>query len=249
MDKLKISCVNYTNSLPFSYGLEHYASPAMFSTSLDTPAECYRKLENGDVDLGLVPVVALNWLGNTRIVSPYCIGAKGKVKSVIMASSCKIKELEKIYLDYQSRTSVELVKILASKYWQISPEFISAHEGIEHETPGKKTGFVIIGDRSFHFYQKSVNITDLAQSWYDYTGKPFVFACWISRKNIDENYITPFNEALAKGLDSRSIIARESAQRFRGSGIKPEDYFFRNIQYNLDNSTRAGMELFLNLLQ
>ncbi|MGC9342535.1 MAG: MqnA/MqnD/SBP family protein, partial [Bacteroidales bacterium] len=168
---------------------------------------------------------------------------------VILASSCKLEEIEKIYLDYQSRTSVELVKILAKHQWKISPEFINAKKGIEETIPKGKTGYVMIGDRSFRFYKKGLNITDLGQSWFEYSGKPMVFACWMGRREVETLVLRKFNEALEKGINARPEIIEESRHIFEGSGILPEDYFYKNIRYNFDNSAREGMELFLNLLQ
>ena len=55
----KISCVKYTNSLPFIAGLKKSFSPDEIKLELDTPADCYQKLIEGKVDIGLVPVVAL----------------------------------------------------------------------------------------------------------------------------------------------------------------------------------------------
>lgn len=186
---------------------------------------------------------------DAHIVSPYCIGAMGEVKSVILASACKVEELQKIYLDYQSRTSVELVKILCKHYWKISPEFINAKKGIEDSFPRDKIGFVIIGDRSFRFYNQGLNITDLARSWYEYTGKPMVFACWMGRREVETIALKEFNECLGKGLKAIPAVIEESRDTFLSSGILPEDYFYKNIRYNFDDSAREGMELFLNLLQ
>jgi chorismate dehydratase len=241
--------VNYTNSSPFIHGISKYCNSQNFKLSLDTPAECYLKFENREADIGLVPTIAMKKFMDAHIVSPYCIGAMGEVKSVILASSCKIEELQKVYLDYQSRTSVELVKILSRHYWKISPEFVNAKKGIEDSIPRDKTGFVIIGDRSFRFYNQGLHITDLAKSWYDYTGKPMVFACWMGRREIETLALREFNECLSKGLDARPYVIEESRNVFEGSGILAEDYFYKNIRYNFDDSAREGMELFLNLLQ
>lgn len=249
MGKIHISCVNYTNSLPFIHGLFKYCNSNLYKISLDSPAECYQKFENREADIGLVPVVALNKFMDAHIVSELCIGSSGAVKSVILASSCKLQEVEKIYLDYQSRTSVELVKILAKHHWKINPEFINAKKGIEETVPKGKTGYVMIGDRSFRFYNKGLHITDLGQSWFEYSGKPMVFACWMGRREVETLALRQFNEALAKGLQARPEIIEESRHIFAGSDILPEEYFYKNIYYNLDNTAREGMELFLNLLQ
>jgi len=55
-EKIRISAVSYLNTLPFVYGLKSVPVGAPFELSLDTPAECARKLICDEADLGLVPV-------------------------------------------------------------------------------------------------------------------------------------------------------------------------------------------------
>ena len=60
MQKIKISAVSYTNTIPFIYGLKR--SPEvldLIELSLDVPAVCAIKLIENQVDIGLVPVASL----------------------------------------------------------------------------------------------------------------------------------------------------------------------------------------------
>ena len=45
---------------------------------------CANKLIENQVDIGLVPVAALLHIKDYEIISNYCIGAKGKVDSVLV---------------------------------------------------------------------------------------------------------------------------------------------------------------------
>jgi len=248
VDILHISCVKYSNSLPFIYGLEHSAFKDSFKLSLDSPAQCYEKLARGAVDIGLIPAVGLNFLKNLQIVSPYCIGARNKVLSVILCGKTKLENISKIYLDYQSRTSVELIRILCRFHWKIDPEFIHANPGFEQKEPLPGEAFVVIGDRAFPYYSRGMVIKDLAEEWYNYSSKPFVFACWGSLKPVPEDMLSRFNKSLQSGLDNRSLLISKHKEQFSVHGIDLEKYFFSNINYDLDVSSREGLELFLNLL-
>jgi len=246
--KLKISCVSYTNSLPYIYGIQKFAEPGKFELSIDNPAECYNKLASGQIDIGLVPVVGLKRIDQAQIISNYCIGSRYKVKSVILCSRNKPENLERIYLDYQSRTSVELVKVLARNHWKISPEFIPAEHGFENILPDERTGLVIIGDRCFPYYKKNLMITDLAQSWFEYARKPFVFACWMSTTHLDNAIIKTFNAVLEKCIESIPEVIKSYKKHFKQLDIEPKEYYYKNINYKLDKSSHEGLELFLNLL-
>ena len=65
-------------------------------------------------------------LRESHIISNYCIGANGAVETVCLCSDVPISEIASIYLDYQSRTSVALLKILLKEYWGVDPEFKDA---------------------------------------------------------------------------------------------------------------------------
>jgi len=244
----KISCVQYINSLPFVYGLKSTSISKKISLELDTPADCYRKLLNNEVDIGLVPVVAIPSLKEKHLISAYGIGATGKVKSVILATETPLAEIKTIYLDYQSRTSVQLARILAKNYWKINPEFIQSEPGYVNRAIPKGTAYVVIGDRAFSFYKTEYHIYDLAEEWKNYTGKDFVFATWIANKKLEEDFIKEFDGALALGLKMREKIIQDLMHSTNMEEKILAEYFFKNINYNFDQQALDGMELFLNLL-
>ena len=115
MSDVKISVVSYLNSKPFIYGIEHSGLLKNFILEEDMPAVCAQKLIAGNTDIGLVPVAILPLLKDHYFVSDYCIGATQSVTSVMMFSRVPLENIKTITLDYQSRTSVALVKILAEK--------------------------------------------------------------------------------------------------------------------------------------
>ncbi len=249
MKEIRVSVVKYTNSAPFIYGLQNHPVKRQICLSLDTPAECYEKLLNDKADIGLVPVVILSRLDYSGIVSPYCIGARGKVRSVILASTVKLKDIRTIYLDYQSRTSVNLVRILARRFWEISPDFIPATEGFETRDLQEGEAAVVIGDRAFDFYNRQYLIFDLGEEWYMNTGKPFVFACWVANKPLEADFEPVFSEALKYGIDHREELAEDMGPQFLSKNVDLKRYFFENVNYNLGPADEEGMNLFLNLMR
>ncbi|MBA3972463.1 MAG: menaquinone biosynthesis protein, partial [Bacteroidetes bacterium] len=177
MQKIKISVVSYLNSKPFIYGLKHSSLMDQIDLELDIPAVCAQKLKERKVDIGLVPIAILPELTEKYIISDYCIGAVGKVASVMLYSDVPLEEIKFVLLDYQSRTSVALVKVLAKKFWKIKPEWINAGVDYENKISGSMAA-VIIGDRTFGLNDKYRYAYDLAEEWQKFTGLPFVFACW-----------------------------------------------------------------------
>ena len=118
MDKIRISAVKYANTYPFIYGIMESGFYKKVILETDHPADCAAKLISGRADIGLIPVAALPLLKEYYIISDYCIGANGNVKTVMLLSNCSFDEIKTIYLDYRSRSSVNLTKVLAKNSWK-----------------------------------------------------------------------------------------------------------------------------------
>jgi chorismate dehydratase len=147
MVKYKVSAVSYLNTIPFIYGLKKSKLMDTMDLQLDYPAICAYKLINGEVDIALVPVVVIPQLESPHIISDYCIGSNGEVDTVCLYSDVPIEEIQTIALDYQSITSVALLRILLKEYWQVKPELNKTKLGFEDKIKGKHAALVI-GDRA-----------------------------------------------------------------------------------------------------
>jgi len=245
MKPIRITAVSYYNTLPFIYGLKHSGLLSDYDLSLDVPSECARKIISNEADISLIPVGALPGIPDYHLVSNLCIGADKDVKSVLLLATSALPQLKTLYLDTDSLTSVNLVQILAEKYWKISPKWKSLKE--LHGKLSADEGKVLIGDKTFGLSVQFPFCYDLAGEWIKFTGLPFVFAVWISLKPLPEDFKSSFQSALAWGvehLENSAIMA-----------IKPHiteqelvSYLKNDISYSLDESKMKGMELFLKLL-
>lgn len=244
--KYNISIVGYTNTLPFQYGIEHSSVKDKINLSLDIPSVCASKLKNGEVDLGLVPVALLPELKNYQIQTDFCIGAIDKVDSVKLFSKVELTKIETILLDYQSKTSINLVKILCQHYWNINPKFVEAKEGYENSIEGT-TAAVIIGDRTFDILNTFPFEYDLSEEWYKFTNLPFVFACWVSTKEIDNGFLLEFNKALSLGINKMSEAIKLYSKQHETFNV--EDYLLNKISYDFSKLKQKGLTKFLDLLQ
>lgn len=246
MQKIKISIVSYLNSKPFIYGIEHSDLQSQISLQLDMPSLCAQNLVDGNVDVGLIPVAVIPLLKEHYIISDYCIGAVGKVNSVILYSDVPLDEIGSVLLDYQSRSSVTLVKVLAQNYWKITPQWIKAEANYENNVSGT-TAAVIIGDRTFGLEGKYKYAYDLAEEWQKMTGLPFVFACWVANKKLPDAFIDSFNTVLRYGLDHRAeLIEQLNAEKKYNTDI--ETYLMKSISYELTDEKKKALALFLDYI-
>jgi len=243
--KHSVSIVNYYNTTPFLYGINHSGFKSLINLELDIPSVCALKLKNKQVEIGLVPVAILPELKSYQIITDYCIGAIGKVDSVKLFSERPLEELTHVLLDYQSKTSVTLVQVLNKHFWKKNIQFINATKGFENQISGT-TGAVIIGDRTFGLTSHPHQY-DLSEEWQNFTGLPFVFACWVSNVPLEENFINEFNNALSYGVNhiEESVIEKPN----HALGDKALDYLKNKISYNFDADKRKALNKFLELMK
>jgi len=246
MNSLKISAVSYLNTIPFVYGILKSGHLENFRLDLDVPSVCAEKLKNGEVDVALVPVGAIPDFNDHFIVSEYCIGAVGTVKTVLLLSQKPLEQIDNIYLDFDSRTSVQLVKILAKHFWKINPQWNNMNPG-QSEHPTQLESLVAIGDKTFELTKQYKFVYDLAGEWVQFTGLPFVFAVWLSKKKLPAIFKDQLNEALLYGLKHKA----ESLEYFKNKLPACGDclsYLENNISFLFDREKKKGMELFLKYI-
>lgn len=245
MKKIKVGAVSYLNTKPLVYGIKRSAHLLkQIELIEDYPSKVAGMLVDGTIDIGLVPVAAIPKLKEWHIVGDFCIGAEADVASVCLFSETPIEKVEKVLLDYQSRTSVNLAKVLLKHYWKVSPILEDASEGYIADIKGTTAG-VVIGDRALAQRKVSPYIYDLASSWKDMTGLPFMFAAWISNKPLPEDFIEEFNAANALGFKHLEEVIAENPYPV----YDLHTYYTHNISYQLTEEKRKGMELFLQYLE
>jgi chorismate dehydratase len=242
---MRVGAVSYLNTKPLLYGLQHHAISESIELIEDYPANLARALEENTIDIGLVPVAVIPKLPEAHIISNYCIGATGPVASVSIFSQVPMESIKAVYLDYQSKTSVNLARILLKEYWKQDVLLLEASSNFMDLIDGS-TAAVIIGDRALEKYNSYAYRYDLAEAWINYTGKPFVFATWVANKPIDEVFIANFNEANKLGLNNINTVVEQLSHNYNSYDL--HTYFTKNISYTLDAAKKEGMAQFLSLL-
>lgn len=249
MEKIRISVVKYANSYPFVWGLGRSMLSERAHIMTDHPVVCAEKLKTGSADIGLIPVAALLEVPGYRIISDYCIGACRKVKTVLLLSNSAFDDINTIYLDYRSRSSVALARVLAKHKWKRDYIWISAGEGFDFTRIKNGEAVVLIGDQCFELESSFRYSLDLAEEWKDFTGLCFVFACWISNREIPSGFTDDFNTALKYGVDNREEVSRH----YGGSGVMSREelysYLMNNIDYIFDAGKKESMKIFLELIK
>lgn len=242
-----VGLVDYTNAGPLTRHIDGITLKG------GHPSEVARWLDEGKVDIALLPVGAL--LSDAgpgdgrgfRIVPDVCIGADGPVDTVLLVSEVPPEEWTAVRLDGVSRTSVLLARLLLTE----GPlaERISADLPILDVAPGTATrdasateAALVIGDAAHDLHGRFTVRLDLAELWKAWTNLPFVFAVWAGRPDVDPAVVDHLRAAGLAGMAELSDPAYLTTL--------PDDrrtYLTEHIRYPLDDRAVMGLRRFASL--
>ena len=236
----RIAAVSYLNTVPFIYGIQHEGN-LRAELLLSPPAGCYQNYIDGKADIALMPSAMVPLLKSTNIITDYCIGASGKVRTVELFSNVPINEVKRIFLDAHSRTSVQLAGYLAAKHWRISPEWydLTDYQQVAFAEPGD--AFLLIGDKVFDNEGKFAYTYDLAEEWQKATKMPFTFAVWVARKGVAYEVRDELQAAFTYGVEHvyEAILESDYADREYAY-----EYLTENIDFLFDIQKHNALKKF-----
>jgi chorismate dehydratase len=244
--QMQIGAVSYLNSRPLIEGLEGLLPSA--NLVLDYPSRLADALSNGQLDVALIPSIEYFRRPGYEVISDACVAARGEVLSVKLYCRVHPGQIRTLALDEGSRTSAALTKVILAERYGVIPKT----EPLRMESATTDSGadaVLLIGDRAMHSPEESfVEVMDLGQFWYDWTGLPFVFAMWVARREVNtEGVDEALSHARDLGIANVADIAREESPRLGISETLAHNYLTRNLHYHLTSAERSGLKLFSEL--
>ena len=242
---VRLGAVSYLNARPLTWALDQF--PENWNTRYDVPSACAELLQDGSVDLGLIP--SIEYLrGDYRFVPGVGIGSRGPVASVALFSRRPIADIRRLALDTSSRTSVALVKVMCAHRFRIAPEFVSHGPDLAAMTRACDAA-LLIGDPAFDADHAALGLEkiDLGMEWTAMTGLPFVYAAWTGRPGaIDGTHVEALQAAQTAGVAATDIIAAEYGGGDTERAAGAARYLRDNVRYGLGPEEAAGLQRFLD---
>lgn len=246
-EKYNISMVGYLNTQPFKWALEDLIQQG-HELILENPADCARSLMTDRVDLALIPVGSLKDMNDYHLHTDYCIGCDGEVRTVVLLSNDPLEQVHTIYLDDHSRTSQLLTRVVVSGFKGIECEYVEKNIS-EMAILQSGEAALMIGDKVFDYEDKFEYSYDLGMAWKEFTGLPFVFAVWVSKKADipSSQFIDQINEKMEKVFSNLDYYLQERPAFY--NGVLQDRYFRKNISYGFDKSKKMALQLFLQKVE
>ncbi len=236
---LRIGCVSYLNSKPLVWGL---AADPDLRIVYDVPARLLDLLERDGCDVALLPAIDYQRADDLVMVPSACIGADGPVYTVRLYARVPCYKVRKVFADIESHTSVALCRILL--------HFLHGQEVTLVEDRESADAVLLIGDKVVTAAPREfIYQMDLADAWKQWTGLPFVFATWMTRRGRDiADVPQKLKAAMLGGMDHIDEIVAAEAEAHGWPSAMAHHYFKYLMKFPIDLSDgapqRKAIELF-----
>lgn len=216
--------------------------------SFSIPSLCAQQVEEGAIDVGLVPVAEIARQG-LDIVPGVGIACFGVVRSILLFSRVPWKQVRTLAADLSSRTSVQLARVILRESFGVEPA-IESCEPILSRMLESADAALVIGDPALAISpaESGFDYLDLGNEWRKLTNLPMVFAAWAGKPGLDSialEQITVGSYKFGKAhLDS--IVESEFARRNVTRELASE-YLQEHIRFELGDKELEGLETFFAL--
>ena len=241
---LRVGIVNYLNSRPLAWSFLRGAAGQGVEAVFLPPAQVADALAAGDLDVGLIPSIEVQRIPGLTVLPGCCVAATREVRSVLLLSRCPAREIRRLALDENSRTSAALVRILLREHHGIEPECVAAEPELE-SMMAIADAALVIGDPALTVDRSGLVVHDLAAEWRRLTGLPFVFAVWAVREGV---VLGPqaqiFEQSLEHGLAEIEELIAEAATEIGLEVDTVREYLTDCLSFRLGAAERKGLEEF-----
>lgn len=276
---LKIGKIPYSNLFPIYYYLENECRCPEFLFIEGVPSQLNRMLRDGEIDVSPSSSIEYLRHKDMYSIIPWTsISAAGAVGSIFLFSDSPIESLDnkKIAVSSHSETSVVLLQIIMKEFLSLDCSYETVDIGSVNENLKDHSATLLIGDEAMKEAKElsvvscqlsdnnktiikdplrvtshvSLYLYDLGGLWHKYTGLPFVFALWITRKDSlaeKKELIKKLSEDLirAKDFSSRNLhLLAEKAPQNKWLSEKELVSYWNGISYDFTDVHLEGLMLF-----
>jgi chorismate dehydratase len=170
------------------------------------------------------------------------IACRGPVASVLLFSRLPVARLSgaRIALSGESRTSRALLRVLLAERFAL--------RGVEYVEAGEPADArLVIGDAALaaRHAAHGLRVLDLGAAWTAWTGLPFVYACWVVRRDVPRELAAVLAASLADSVAKREALAAEPFLRLppgvdRALALR----YLARFAYLFGPAERAGLARF-----
>jgi chorismate dehydratase len=252
---LRIGRINYANCTPIFHELQKRAHPEAYRFISGFPSCLNALLASGGIDVCPSSSIAYALNPDSYLILPdISISSIGAVGSVLLFSRLPVNELDgqTILLSSESATSINLLRILMHKRYGCHCRFSVSTLPLEQALQ-QAPAMLLIGDTALRasLLEPKLNVYDLGELWYEWTGLPFVFALWLCRRQAARDHFEEMSclasrlvMAKADACADFEAIAEHSPEALWMGKERLVEYWRGNLSFDLGTRHLDGLSLF-----
>lgn len=240
--------MSYLNAKPLIDGLE-----ATCDLLLDVPSRLLGLMREGRADVALLPVADVPELAReagARVLRAGCIGCDGPTLTVRVFSDRPLAEVQTLYVDTDSHTSVNLARVVMRELYGREVMLVPLERGGAGRPGGRwpEGAVLLIGDKVMTAAppasEKPVQV-DLGEAWKRLTGLPFVFAVWTARADADAAALEAvLTAAKVRGVSRVDEIVATHGVRYGWPADWARRYLTEFLKFDVGPRQLEAMRLF-----
>ncbi|MCZ1009197.1 menaquinone biosynthesis protein [Streptomyces lydicus] len=215
----RVGHIQFLNCLPLYWGLARTGTLLDLDLTKDTPEKLSEQLVRGELDIAPVTLVEFLRAADDLVAFPdLAVGCDGPVMSCVIVSQKPLDQLDgaRVALGSTSRTSVRLAQLLLAEKIGVRPDYYTCPPDLGLMMQ-EADAAVLIGDAALRANlhdgpRLGLQVHDLGQMWKDWTGLPFVFAVWATRREYLEREPEVVRKVHEAFLASRDLSLEEVAK-------------------------------------
>ena len=257
---LVIAEISYTNILPLFYSIDRdrlIKDGCKFIPKI--PSKLNEAMANGTVDVGGISSFAYGEHIEEYVLLPnLSVSSPKEVGSIFLFSKVPITELngKSIGLTSSSSTSVNLLRILLKKYYDLDPLYETMDP--DYKTMMEKhDACLLIGDDAIltlWHANENIHRYDLGELWEHFTGYPMTFAvvavrkdAWEKEPELLEILFEEFQSSKQAVIENQFEEMIKDIREKMGGSKSFWDNYFSGLNYDLTVRHIEGLHLYYDL--
>lgn len=251
---LRIGRIDYTNVWP----VVHHFDPGRLRYPAEQvsemPAVLNRKLKEGEIDIAAISSFAYGMSSDSYFLLPdLSVSALGRVQSILLFLKSPLEKVihGKIALTTTSATSVNLLKIIMTKFYGGNPSYEDAEPSLERMLENADAA-LLIGDHAIRasWSNHGYRVIDLGEVWNVWTGHWMTFALWAVRRETADARPDAVRSVYEGLIESKRKSAQDLepvvSKALRHIGGTPAYWrgYFRNLYHSFGPEQQAGLMLY-----
>ena len=246
MSTLRIGTPDHLAARPLVYGLTQHPDERV-QLVYDEPGRLADLLDRKRLDAALVPSIEfLRGIGAYHLAGPALI-ARGRTRSLILASRKSLPEVEKIAVGEYCRTPLVALRRVLDRLYGALPDFCVLKD-TNADWRTQYDAILLAGDRGLEYSrrqpQEDETLHDLGEMWSLMTPTPLVLSLWA----YNDESLRPELESILRGsrdhaVKNLSLLSDGVATTTPYDGEFLYKFFTSGWSYNLGPQEEEGLRV------